>query len=279
MKKLLFVEDDIITGSIYRYHFTSAGYQVELADDGEKALAALGRFKPDVVVLDLLLPKVNGLEILKRIRAQPETMGLPVIVFTNAFASDMAREAENAGATQCLSKAKIGAPALLSAIQSALADSTHTPPVITASARVLDPSELEETPYPVRAAAEPAFIHPKDEFLKRTPETLAEMRRLIQRLLTENRNEARPALVLALQIKVHSLTSTAALAHAFAHVTVLDTSSFMKTMMRKRAALNGHLDWLPAPTDEGAPVDGLFAHNVNAVQTWIGNVITSRTPR
>lgn len=69
------------------------------------------------------------------------------------------------------------------------------------------------------------------------------------------------------------------LARAFAYVTVVDTSSFMKTMMRQRASLNGHVDWLPAPTDEGAPVDELFAHNVNAVQAWIGKVATSQTQR
>jgi hypothetical protein len=69
------------------------------------------------------------------------------------------------------------------------------------------------------------------------------------------------------------------LARSFAQVTLLETSSFMKTMMRQRASLNGHLNWLPAPTDEGAPVDDLFAHNVRVNQAWIERVAASQEPR
>ena len=63
------------------------------------------------------------------------------------------------------------------------------------------------------------------------------------------------------------------LASAFTSVTLLDTSSFMKAMMRKRAVLNGSLGWCPAPTSTGAPVDDLLGHNVNAVQTWVGKLV------
>jgi hypothetical protein len=65
------------------------------------------------------------------------------------------------------------------------------------------------------------------------------------------------------------------LAGSFAHVTVLDTTSFFKTMMRKRASLNGRLDWLPAPTAAGAPLDKLLAENLLAVQGWIGRALDS----
>ncbi len=65
------------------------------------------------------------------------------------------------------------------------------------------------------------------------------------------------------------------LARAFAQVSVLETSSFMKTMMRKRASFDGHVDWMPAPTREGAPVDALFAHNVNAMQMRLSQVTES----
>jgi hypothetical protein len=65
------------------------------------------------------------------------------------------------------------------------------------------------------------------------------------------------------------------LARSFAQVTVLDTTSFFKTMMRQRALLNGHLDWLPAPTDAGAPVDELLAENLSVIQSWIGKALDS----
>lgn len=214
MKRLLFIEDDIITGTIYRHHFRSAGFEVELADDGEKALATLERFRPDVVVLDLLLPKINGLEILKRIRSQPATQTLPVIVFTNAFASDLARDAANAGASQCLSKAKTGAHDLLAAIRAALAAGPTTP--VSASARVLDPASRETSAAPAAPApVQPPAPNPRESFVKHTPPALAEMRALVQRLLKEEGADARPSLILSLQIKTHSLTSTAALARAY----------------------------------------------------------------
>jgi hypothetical protein len=63
------------------------------------------------------------------------------------------------------------------------------------------------------------------------------------------------------------------LGRAFAHVTVLDTTSFIKTIMRKRASLNGRLDWVSSPTDMGAPIDELFASNVQTVRSWIGRAL------
>jgi hypothetical protein len=63
------------------------------------------------------------------------------------------------------------------------------------------------------------------------------------------------------------------LASVFSHVTLLDTSSFMKAMMRKRALLNGHLAWTDAPTHDGAPVDELLAHNVDTVRSWVGDML------
>lgn len=69
------------------------------------------------------------------------------------------------------------------------------------------------------------------------------------------------------------------LAASFAQVTVLDTSSFMKAMMRQLATVNGHLGWSSAPTVTGAPVDDLLAHNVSAIQSWIGNIVAPSPSR
>ena len=85
MKKLLFIEDDAFVGRMYQRSLQSEGFQVDLVGDGEAGLAAFQRKKPDVVLLDLMLPKVSGIRILKHIRAQPETTSLPVIVLTNGY--------------------------------------------------------------------------------------------------------------------------------------------------------------------------------------------------
>jgi len=67
------------------------------------------------------------------------------------------------------------------------------------------------------------------------------------------------------------------LAATFARVTMLDTSSFMKAMMRKRAEVDSHLRWASAPTLIGAPVDALLAHNVDAVRTWIDQMVDTKS--
>src|SRR5262245_27912202 len=105
MKKMLIVEDDQIVGSIYRHKFQMEGFQVELATDGEAGLKAVANFQPDVMILDLMLPKLNGVEVLKRLRDRPETKGLPVIVLTNAYLSSLVQDAWKAGANHCMIKA------------------------------------------------------------------------------------------------------------------------------------------------------------------------------
>ena len=105
MKKILIVEDDQIVANIYRNKFTVEGFQVEVALDGATGLELVRSFRPDAVILDLVLPKMSGVELMKSIRAEPDCQHLPVIVFSNTYLSNMVQEAWKAGATKCLSKA------------------------------------------------------------------------------------------------------------------------------------------------------------------------------
>src|SRR6266566_4407147 len=105
MKKMLIIDDDRIVASIYRNRFQAEGFQVQLADDGESGLAAVKQFRPDLVILDLMLPKLSGVEVLKRIRADQTTKALPVIILSNAYLTGAVQDAWNAGANQCVVKA------------------------------------------------------------------------------------------------------------------------------------------------------------------------------
>src|SRR6185369_13560136 len=105
MKKILIIDDDKFTSDIYRDKFKSAGYEAEVTGDGNSAMDRLKGSPPDVVLLDLMLPEVNGVEVLKFIRAQESTRALPVIVFTNSYAGGLVQAAREAGANKCLSKA------------------------------------------------------------------------------------------------------------------------------------------------------------------------------
>ncbi len=116
MKKILIIEDDPIIAHIYRSLIEKEGYEVEVAPDGQAGFYRIHEFHPDVVLLDLMLPKMNGVEILRKIRAQGQFCKTPIIVFTNAYVPNMIHESFGAGATQVFNKATITPRQILDAI-------------------------------------------------------------------------------------------------------------------------------------------------------------------
>ncbi len=77
---ILVVEDEAALVELLRYNLEEEGFRVSDAADGEAALAAVAEDKPDLIVLDLMLPLVSGLEICRQLRRRPETRGLPIIM-------------------------------------------------------------------------------------------------------------------------------------------------------------------------------------------------------
>ena len=105
MTRVLFVDDNPVVMTVYRSGLSMAGFTVETADDGETALAMAAAATPDVIVLDLMLPIIDGFEVLRRVRADPQLMHVPVLVFSNSYTSERTNELWSAGATQVLPKA------------------------------------------------------------------------------------------------------------------------------------------------------------------------------
>ena len=79
---ILVVEDEAALVELLRYNLEEEGFRVSDAADGEAALAAVAEDKPDLIVLDLMLPLISGLEICRQLRRRPETRGLPIIMLT-----------------------------------------------------------------------------------------------------------------------------------------------------------------------------------------------------
>ncbi|MBA4386961.1 MAG: hypothetical protein C0404_03205 [Verrucomicrobia bacterium] len=104
MKKILIIDDDPIVRSTYWDKYTAAGYSVDAASDGESGLRKVEEFRPDLIQLDLMIPKFNGVEIIKVLRSSVEWKSVPVVVLSSTYNSDMVRVAWDAGATKCLSK-------------------------------------------------------------------------------------------------------------------------------------------------------------------------------
>lgn len=102
---ILIVEDDeVILRALY-LAFHSGDYTIATATDGESALKITERLKPDVVLLDLLIPKMNGFEYLKNMKSNPALAAIPVLVLSNLGDSEDIEKAKKLGALDYFVKA------------------------------------------------------------------------------------------------------------------------------------------------------------------------------
>ena len=95
--KLLVVEDIQDTRELLHLYFTNAGFAVSIASDGLEGLCLTKVEKPDAIITDLAMPRLDGMEMIKRLRKDPDTANIPVIVFT-AHGSVTPEEAQESGA-------------------------------------------------------------------------------------------------------------------------------------------------------------------------------------
>ena len=93
MAKILIVEDDPLMLRMYQKIFTLEQYEVEVATNGEEALEKVHAGKPTIILLDIMMPKMNGLQVLDKLKSDPDTKSIPIVMLTN-LASE--KDAENA---------------------------------------------------------------------------------------------------------------------------------------------------------------------------------------
>jgi DNA-binding response OmpR family regulator len=104
MKKILLIEDEKILAEMYRDKFTQAGFKVFLALDSKKGLALVKKERPDLVILDILLPKENGITFLAWLRKEPEISSTLVVAFSNYDDPETKKRAIKLGAKDYLIK-------------------------------------------------------------------------------------------------------------------------------------------------------------------------------
>jgi len=127
MAKILLVEDDSSLREIYSIRLTAEGYEVVSAGDGEAALAAAVREKPDLVLSDVMMPKISGFDMLDILRQTPETKDIKVIMMT-ALSSEDQRERGNAlGADRYLVKSQVGIEDVVNAVHEVMGDNVAAP--------------------------------------------------------------------------------------------------------------------------------------------------------
>jgi DNA-binding response OmpR family regulator len=102
---ILIVEDDVFLADLYKTKFTLEGFKVAVAYDGEKGLEMVKKNQPDIVLLDLVLPKLSGFEILKEMKQDNKTKDLPVMLLTNLSQKADVEKGLKLGANDYLIKA------------------------------------------------------------------------------------------------------------------------------------------------------------------------------
>lgn len=107
MTKILIVEDDGFLSKMYAKKFQVAGFEVQIAQDGIEGYSKAKSFKPALILMDILMPKQNGLETLDQLKADQETKAIPVIVTTNLSTTDDADTAMKKGAVKYIVKSEI----------------------------------------------------------------------------------------------------------------------------------------------------------------------------
>ncbi len=83
MAKIMLVEDDAILVEMYQAKFELEGHEIVVANNGQESLNLLEGYLPDIILLDILMPKLNGFHVLKEIKKQPKLRNIPVILLTN----------------------------------------------------------------------------------------------------------------------------------------------------------------------------------------------------
>ena len=103
-KNILLVEDDVFLAGIYKKKFEVEGFKITVADNGEKGLNEAKKKLPDMILLDVLLPKMDGFAVLKELKKDANTQNIPVILLTNLGQKDDVEKGIEMGAQDYLIK-------------------------------------------------------------------------------------------------------------------------------------------------------------------------------
>ncbi|RMD58846.1 response regulator [Candidatus Parcubacteria bacterium] len=105
--KILLAEDDRFISLAYKDGLSRAGFEVVHAQDGEEAILKIKKEKPDLILLDLIMPDVNGFEVLKEIKQDKELSKIPVIILSNLGQDADIEKGKKLGAADYLIKANV----------------------------------------------------------------------------------------------------------------------------------------------------------------------------
>ena len=127
-KKILIVEDDNFVAEVYLAKLSEMGYETVLAQNGEEGLAELKKGKIDLILLDILMPIMNGIEMLEEVKKNEEWKNIPVILLTNIGEKESIQKVREMGVKNYLIKSHFTPAEVIEKVESVFKDETQIRP-------------------------------------------------------------------------------------------------------------------------------------------------------
>ena len=158
MTKIMIVEDDLALREIYSIRLTAEGYTIVVAGDGEEALAVAAQEKPDLILSDVMMPKISGFDMLEILRSSPELKDTKVVMMTALSSPEQRARGEALGADRYLVKSQVGIEDVVNVIHEVLGDAAAPAPApAEAAAPAAAPAPA---PQPVQGDLNAAPVNP-----------------------------------------------------------------------------------------------------------------------
>src|SRR3989338_6731115 len=125
MAKILIIEDDPLMLRMYQKIFKFEGYEVTVASNGEEGIDQTRKEKPTLILLDIMMPKMNGLEVLDKLKNDPATKKIPIVMLTNLAGSHDAEKALTLGAVKYIVKSEFDPKQVTNMVKEILAGYTR----------------------------------------------------------------------------------------------------------------------------------------------------------
>ncbi|MBC7943149.1 response regulator [Candidatus Saccharibacteria bacterium] len=120
MTKIAIIEDDPVISQMYRMKFEADGFDVQLANNGKRGVALVAAFSPDLILLDLQMPEMDGVETLTVIRKNESSKNIPVIILTNLGEEESPKEIRSLGIHSYIVKADLTPRQVVQRVKEAL---------------------------------------------------------------------------------------------------------------------------------------------------------------
>lgn len=107
LKKILLVDDDVDQTTMYKHPFSLSGFDVNIENNAKNAVASAVGWQPDIILLDIVMEEMNGVEVLRGLKANEQTKNIPVVMLTNIHDKKIADEVKQIGAIDYWEKTKL----------------------------------------------------------------------------------------------------------------------------------------------------------------------------